>query len=266
MKTKDIENIYDHWYKKSAGNSFEEIQQGFYKLAAKYKAKNIAKSFRSKNNFEILDIGGGTGEVSEILYVEHHFPPSTLVDISQDGVNISQEKSGVKSSLKFDGYNIPLEDRSIDFGFSTHVLEHVPNPRQFLREIHRVCKKAFIEVPIDFSDNIPTKDLLSFGHINIFTPSTARFLIESEGFKILNEFPSYMQCRYDMNFYNYFYNNKNSINIITKTKFLLKHFASKLKRNLTRKYPTEYCFLIAPDDNFKITSLVETQRCLREKK
>ena len=52
MKTKDIENIYSHWYKKSVENSFEEIQQNFYKLAAKYKAKNIAKSFKSKNSFK----------------------------------------------------------------------------------------------------------------------------------------------------------------------------------------------------------------------
>ena len=168
-----------------------------------------------------------------------------------------------KEAKVFDGYTIDLPDRSIDFGFATHVLEHVPDPRRFLREIHRVCKRVFIEIPIDYSNKIPTQHLLSYGHVNVFTPSTARFLLESEGFKVEKEFASFTQVRYDMTFYNYFYNNSNSINVFTLSKFFAKEFYYGLKRFISRSMPSEYCFVLIPDDNFEITSMVDIQRAKR---
>ena len=262
MKTSEIENLYDHWYKKDDEGDFERIQSGWRKLSAFYKAKNIAKYFNPKNNLEILDIGGGMGEVSKILHEQFSYPKITLVEISQDAVLLANSKTAIKKAFQFDGYYIPLPDRSIDFGFATHVLEHVPDPRRFLQEIHRVCKKVFIEVPIDFSENIPTAHLLSYGHVNVFSPSVARFLIESEGFKIDKEYPSNSQRKYHSKFYNHFYIMKNRLNIFTKSKFFLKHFLSKIKRILLKSYPSEYCFLITPNDEFEIVSLVDKQRKL----
>jgi ubiquinone/menaquinone biosynthesis C-methylase UbiE len=260
MKTSEIENLYKHWYADEGSGEFEKIQSGWRHLGALYKAKNISRSFRPVPPSQILDIGGGMGEVSEVLFKEYSFPPAKLVEISKEAVDLANKKDGVEQALEFDGYTIPFPDRSVDFGFSTHVLEHVPEPRRFLREVNRVCKKVFIEVPIDYSDNIPTKHLLSFGHVNVFTPSTARFLLESEGFKIEQEFPSFTQRRYDMSFYNHFYNMSNPCNFVSKSIFNFRYLASWSKRLLKNTLPSEYCFLVTPDDDFHITSFVETQR------
>ena len=260
MKTSEIEDLYKHWYADEEEGEFEKIQAGWRRLGALYKAKNISKGFRPEPKSEILDIGGGMGEVSEVLFQEFSFPPTKLVEISKDAVNLARKKEGIKEAIEFDGYTIPLPDRSVDFGFSTHVLEHVPDTRRFLREVNRVCKKAFIEIPIDYSNNINTKHLLSFGHVNVFTPSTARFLIESEGFKIEQEFPSLTQIRYDVTYYNHFYNMGNPANFVSKGKFTIRHMASRVRRALKKSLPSEYCFVVIPDDKFQITSLVETQR------
>ena len=262
MKTSEIEKIYDNWYGDAKKSKFEKIQSKWRDLAAFYKAKNIAKYFEPNQSDEILDIGGGTGEVSDQLHKKFAFPKTKLVEISKDAVTYSKNKQGIKKAIEFDGYHIPLPDRSIDFGFSTHVLEHVPNPRKFLQELHRVCKKVFIEIPIDYSENIPTIHLLSYGHVNVFSPSIARFLIESEGFNIEKEFPSNNQRRFNMRYFNHFYNMNNPKNLFSKSLFLIKYLASIFKRFIFKTQPSEYCFICEPNDSFEIVSLVETQKRL----
>jgi len=257
MKVKDVKNIYQNWYSEEVQSNYEGILAGWRRLGAIHKAKNISKVFQPKPTSVVLDIGGGMGDVSEVLFQEFSFPPTTLLEISKDGVNISANKHGVREAIEFDGYNIPLPDRSVDFGFATHVLEHVPDPRRFLREAHRVCNKLFIEVPIDYSQNINTKHLLSYGHINVFTPSTVRFLIESEGFFVEQEFSSNTQRRFDLKYYNHFLNGGAPANLYSKSKFIAKHFASQVKGFFVNRFPSECCFLLVPDDDFDFTIISE---------
>jgi len=51
----------------------------------------------------------------------------------------------------------------------------------------RVSKVQVFEVPIDFSFKVDRKvdHFLSYGHINIYTPQTFRFLLQTEGLDIL---------------------------------------------------------------------------------
>jgi ubiquinone/menaquinone biosynthesis C-methylase UbiE len=261
VKITAIEDIYENWYADPDSSEFDKIQRGWRQLAATYKAKNIALTYQPSSNDVILDVGGGMGEVSEVLVDTHSFPTIALVDVSKNAVDLAAVKRQIKQSSVFDGYNIDLPDRSVDFAFSTHVLEHVPEPRRFLRELHRVAKKVFIEIPIDYSDkHINSKQLLSYGHVNVFTPSTARFYLESEGFKILKEFPSNTQRRADIVFYNTFLNGGIKPTPFKKGVFYAKHIVLACKRFVVAAMPSEYCFLLEPDDEFTVEDLVETQR------
>jgi len=53
----------------------------------------------------------------------------------------------------------------------------------------RVSKFVTFEIPLDYSVGVDrkVKQYLSYGHINIFTPSTFKFLLKSEGYDIINE-------------------------------------------------------------------------------
>ena len=53
--------------------------------------------------------------------------------------------------IKADLCRLPLDDGSFDFVFASHVLEHIPDDRAAIREIHRILKPngmAVLPVPI----------------------------------------------------------------------------------------------------------------------
>src|SRR5690554_4440717 len=58
------------------------------------------------------------------------------------------------ADIKFDLHNIPLEDNQFDVIFCNHVLEHVEDDHQCMKELYRVLKPggfAILQVPIDYS-------------------------------------------------------------------------------------------------------------------
>jgi len=58
------------------------------------------------------------------------------------------------ADIKFDLHQIPLEDNQYDVIFCNHVLEHVDNAHQCMKELYRVLKPggfAILQVPIDYN-------------------------------------------------------------------------------------------------------------------
>src|SRR5690606_21302813 len=56
--------------------------------------------------------------------------------------------------LHFDLHNIPLEDNLYEVIFCNHVLEHVEDEMQCMRELHRIMKIGgwgIFQVPVDYS-------------------------------------------------------------------------------------------------------------------
>jgi SAM-dependent methyltransferase len=49
---------------------------------------------------------------------------------------------------------LPFKDKAFDFVIASHVLEHSPQPEQFLAELQRVAKAGYIEVPDAFMERI----------------------------------------------------------------------------------------------------------------
>ena len=89
----------------------------------------------------------------------------------------------------FDGYRIPYDDNSFDLIVLSHVLEHVEHERVLIREMKRVAKYIVIEVPKDYRYGVDKRinHFLSYGHINMYTPTSLRFLLQSEGLTILTD-------------------------------------------------------------------------------
>ncbi len=55
--------------------------------------------------------------------------------------------------------NLPFKDKSFDFVIASHVFEHSTDPENFLRELQRVAKAGYIEVPDAFMERInPYRD------------------------------------------------------------------------------------------------------------
>lgn len=188
---------------------------------AKHKAKNIAELSKNISFKNVLEVGCGEGSVLHWLSEWNFCEDMHGIEISESGIKLTNEKNikHLKSIQLFDGYKIPFPDQHFDLIICSHVLEHVEHERVLLREIQRVSKYQIIEVPIDFSFYVDKRfsHFLSYGHINIYTPSLFRFLLKTESFDILKD-----KCYlYDTEILHFLFKGKKLAYFILKCKFMI---------------------------------------------
>jgi SAM-dependent methyltransferase len=95
------------------------------------------------SNSLVLDAGCGE---------KPHWRADVLVDKFLDDSNAKQRNTGgsvvpVVPLFEAPLENLPFADKVFDFAYCSHVLEHVPDPAASLRELTRVAKRGYIEVP-----------------------------------------------------------------------------------------------------------------------
>ena len=102
--------------------------------------KFIDEILSSKPDWKILDIGCG--------YNANHFA-NVICDV-QDLSNHYLNKKFVKLVEK----KLPFKDNEFDFVIASHVMEHVEDVEFFIKELERVSKQGYIELPTMLEDNL----------------------------------------------------------------------------------------------------------------
>lgn len=183
MLSEEVKTAYDNFYTNS--------DVAWRMLGAKYKAKNIVDVCSEIKPQKVLEVGAGDGSILHFLNEWNFAPELHALEIAESGVDIikSRNLSRLKSVQTFDGYKIPFEDNTFDLVILAHVLEHVEHERILLRELKRVSRYIVIEVPKDYRFGVDrrVKHFLDYGHINMYTPTSLRFLLQSEGLEILED-------------------------------------------------------------------------------
>jgi len=180
----DVKSAYDNFY---ANNDVE-----WRMLGAKYKARNIIDvcSGHIRPN-KVLEVGAGDGSILHFLNEWKFADQLFALEIARSGVDIikSRNLDSLQEAKTFDGYQIPYPDNAFDLVILSHVLEHVEHERILLREIKRVAKHIMVEIPRDYRFGVDKrmKHFLNYGHINMYTPTSLRFLLQSEGLKIVKD-------------------------------------------------------------------------------
>ena len=176
---------------------FQKAYQNFYTdndvawrmLGAKYKAQNIINVCKSMKPQKVLEVGAGDGSILHFLDQYAFAPEIYALEIAASGVEKIKERKlkSVRDVQVFDGYTIPYPDDSFDLIILAHVLEHVEHERLLIRELKRVAKHLVIEVPRDYKFGVDERinHFLAYGHINMYTPTSLRFLLKSEGLAII---------------------------------------------------------------------------------
>lgn len=224
---------------------YDDAMTAWRELGGKYKAERILDLASGLGARRVLDCGAGEGSVLSFLDRSARFDSLYGIDISKSGVAQIQKRnlSRLAEVRIFDGYEIPYPDGFFDLAYATHVLEHVEHPRLLLRELSRVSKHQILEVPLDFRVGCDrhVESQLAIGHINIYTPSTFRFLVKSEGFVVLDERLS--RLTRDVVRYAWYHNDGRRFQLREELKLLLSPLLQRYERfKRGKQQHDEFCF------------------------
>lgn len=179
----DLHNTYDNHYQ-------DEKTQAWYDVCGRTKADNIRQICDQVQlrPLSVLEVGAGSGAILAPLAAAGIGNQHYAAEISPSGLAAiaARQIPTLVESVLFDGYQLPYGDQSFDLVVLSYVLEHVEYPRMLLREIQRVSQFQVIEIPIDYSPSVDqhTDYFLAYGHLDIYTPSLLRFLLQSEKFTV----------------------------------------------------------------------------------
>lgn len=131
--------------------------------------RDLAPNIKGK----ILDIGCGIKPYQDLCSSTEYV-----------GLEIDTQENRKRKAADFyyDGHRFPFEDGSFDAAVSSQVFEHVFNPEEFLREVHRVLKgnsPFLLTVPFVWDEHEPPFD---FGRYSSFG---IRHLLEKNGLNVL---------------------------------------------------------------------------------
>ena len=107
--------------------------------------KNINQTLKDNPHWNILDIGCG--------YTANEY--SKTVADTQDLSNFYKNKKFIRIKEK----KLPFKDNEFDFAITSHVIEHVEDFQFFIKEIERISKQGYIELPTRLGDNLVIENL-----------------------------------------------------------------------------------------------------------
>jgi ubiquinone/menaquinone biosynthesis C-methylase UbiE len=179
-----------HYLLENYANYYDKEDAKWRQIGAIEKAKNIITLCSNYPHDLILEIGAGDGSLLEELGERKFGQELHALEISPSGIKsiINKNIPRVLDAELFDGYNIPYRDGVFDLVVLSHVIEHVEHPRKLLYEAGRTGRLVFVEVPLEDNWRLPLDYTFDkVGHINFYSPRTLRRLLQTSGFKILDQ-------------------------------------------------------------------------------
>ena len=136
--------------------------------------------FDMKKSNKLLDVGCGRGDFSKGF---------KELGLLVSGLDVIKSQSEMLKDIEIKYANIendkfPFNDETFDIIFSKSVIEHLRNPDNFIKEIHRLLKpggRIIILTPDWQSQRLIFYD--DYTHCHPYTPISLRDLLKIHGFK-----------------------------------------------------------------------------------
>lgn len=153
----------------------------------------------------VLDVGCGGWPFKHATHLADKYPETTTHRTER----LARDH---RPFYDVDIEKLPFSDKSFDFVFCSHVLEHTENPGIAMRELCRVGKRGYVEVPTRLSDVMFNFTRLKNHHKwhGLVVKDTV-ILIEwsdSERRDLGNEFFDELHSHYDNRFQDFFIRNR----------------------------------------------------------
>lgn len=185
----DPKELYKDYYKSESSGRFNPFIESLIKMFRFWRAFKITKA--CPNASKILDLGSGRGLTLHYLKKYYHYTRTAGTQISQNAYKFSRNVLGLEIYDK-DLLDLSIEERSFDIVTIWHVLEHVPNPDQYIQRISSLLNdsgRLIIEVPNFSSWTRPLTGQYWLGldlkhHMHFFTPQSLSTLLERHDFKV----------------------------------------------------------------------------------
>ncbi|MGM5033849.1 class I SAM-dependent methyltransferase [Tardiphaga sp. 803_E3_N1_3] len=167
--------------------------------------QNEVMEFDIQEGDLVLDVGSGGWPFRRADHLADKFPDHTthrMEAMVRDG----------RTFFEVDIENLPFKDKEYDFVFCSHVMEHLDNPGQAMRELMRVAKRGYLEVPTRLSDVMFNFTRLKDHHRWHSVKQGKTLLLtewnERERRELGNEFFSALHSEYSNQFQSFFERNR----------------------------------------------------------
>ena len=150
----------------------------------------IEKINSNNGKMNVLDIGCGGGTLLQTI--REQIPLESIYGVELNSAYADLAKRKLKADVRNEEYASGLFGHRFDLLINTKVLEHVPDPLPFLKEMANDLDEGgllFLEVP-DVSDmyNLPpSHERFYIPHIYFFSVNTLGALLEKVGFSVVEK-------------------------------------------------------------------------------
>jgi SAM-dependent methyltransferase len=184
----ELRDVYEAQY---AAEGDDARRYGAWReLCAAGKADHVAELVRAlpQPPRTIAEVGCGDGVLLTQLARRGMGERRDGFDISERAASFAATRPEVDSAQRFDGHTLPVPNASYDLGILSHVLEHVPDPLQLLRETARVARAVIVEVPLE--DNLSASRASAqagrdaIGHLHRFSRAGISQMAVSAGLRV----------------------------------------------------------------------------------
>jgi hypothetical protein len=173
------------------GDDYVTSNPDWHVADSPWKAQQILQMLRTQPSpvETICEVGCGAGEILRQL---HDQMPAIrrLVGYEITEVPLTMAAQRATERLSFKLIDAAEDGDVFDLMIIMDVIEHVPDPISFLRNLRFKAKRTILHVPLDLSVQsiIRPSKLMSlreqFGHIHYFTPETAIATVREAGYTV----------------------------------------------------------------------------------